>query len=115
MNRLPKRLSDCIILGLLHVTGIGLLQADPFLYQFANNPPDVLLGFRQVGGSFELVANVGPASLFYDAAPGSEMVIGAYDPALLSATFSSLNTLSWSVSSAVRYPEATCTLSKPFG
>ena len=79
-----------------------VVQAAPFLYQYTNNPPDILLGIRQAGGSSELVVNLGTAARFYSAAPGSSFSITEFTPAQLTATVAGLDGVGVSVFGAAR-------------
>lgn len=77
-------------------------HAAPFLYQYTNNPPDILLGIRQSGGSSELVVNLGTAARFYSAAPGSTFSITEFTPAQLTATVAGLDGVGVAVFGAAR-------------
>lgn len=77
-------------------------HAAPFLYQYTNNPPDILLGIRQAGGSSELVVNLGTAARFYSAAPGSTISITEFTPAQLTATVAGLDGVGVAVFGAAR-------------
>ena len=69
---------------------------------FAYNPQDLILAFRQSGGSSDLVVDIGQAALYYNASPGSSFGISQYDSAQLGSAFSSLDNVSFSISGAVR-------------
>ena len=79
-----------------------VVHAAPFLYQYTNNPPDILLGIRQSGGSSELVVNIGTAARFYSAAPGSTIAITEFTPAQLTATVAGLDGVGVAVFGAAR-------------
>ena len=81
-----------------------LTQAAPFLYQYTNNPPDILLGIRQTGGSSELIVNIGPASRFFAATPGSTFKIQEFTPAQLNATVAGLDGVGVAIFGAARSP-----------
>ena len=74
------------------------LSAAPFTYQAR----DLILGFRKTGGSFELEVNVGPASRYYNATPGSSFTISEYTINQLTDSFSDFNDLQWSAAATVR-------------
>lgn len=84
-------------LGLVGATG---LTAAPFLYA----PGDLLLTLRQPGNAADLVVNLGSAATYSSLPPGAKQTVTRLDPALLKATFPSLNGLSWSVLAANRPP-----------
>jgi hypothetical protein len=66
--------------------------------QFTDQSRDLILTFRQVGGIYVFEVDLGQASIYYGAAPGSSIPITAYDNnAQLGTLFSSFNSLSWSV------------------
>src|SRR5262245_60033859 len=73
-------------------------QADPFIY----HPRDLILGFRKNGGSFELEVNVGPASKFYTASPGSTFTIDQFTAAQLTDAISDYGGMQWSIGGTVR-------------
>jgi hypothetical protein len=81
-----------------------LTQAAPFLYQYTNNPPDILLGIRQTGGSSEMVVNIGPASRFFAATPGTTFAIQDFTPTQLKATLAGLDGVGVAVFGAARSP-----------
>jgi hypothetical protein len=91
----------CLPVAVLIAGAIPAL-ADSFRFNFTNLPPDVLVGFRQTGGAQELVADLGPASRFYQAAPGSRLVFNEFSEAQLTATFSGLDNLGIVACAAVR-------------
>ena len=70
---------------------------------------DLLLGFRKTGsdgtgtvGVSDFEVNIGQASLYYNAAPGSTFTVSAvWHRAELAADFDNLNDLSWSVAGYV--------------
>jgi hypothetical protein len=71
------------------------LQAAPFVYSAG----DLLFGVNSAGSSSDFVANLGPASDYYNA--GSTFTITEYDPAtLISAMGGSLSSINWSVTAA---------------
>ncbi len=88
--------------ALTTLTAACVVQAAPFLYQYTNNPPDILLGIRQAGGSSELVVNLGSAARFYSAAPGSTVSISEFTPAQLTATVAGLDGVGVAVFGAAR-------------
>lgn len=66
-------------------------------YSTAHQPPDVLLGLRQQGGSSEIVAVLGPISKFMGGTPGSSFIVPQVSPAEISRVFGSLNKLEFGV------------------
>jgi len=90
-------------LGLLVLGSVarGVLAAG-FQFSTISVPPDVLLTFRQTGGSSDLIVNIGKANRFYGATPGSRIPITEFTADQLSRAFPSLDGLSFSVLSAVR-------------
>ena len=84
--------------------GMSLLTAlAPAAVQaaFTFDEHDALLVFRQTG-SPNLEVNIGAVDSFVNAAPGSTLNITTFTPAQLSAAYSSLNSLNWTVLSGVR-------------
>ncbi len=53
----------------------GLAQAAQFKFKSLSDPPDLLVGFRQVGSSSEIVADLGPITRFLTAPSGSSFQI----------------------------------------
>jgi len=67
-------------------------------FQYADR--DLVLGFRQPGGSSanDLVVDLGQASIYYNLAPGSSLTISNYTVANLNAAFpAGLDGIDWSV------------------
>jgi hypothetical protein len=85
--------SACATLALLNVDS----QAGPFTY----NPQDLLVGFRNAAGANDFVVDIGAASLYYNAAPGT-FAVGGFAGAQLTSAFGSLDGLSFSVFGDVR-------------
>ena len=83
-----------------------LLLATRAQAQFQFTPGDLLLSVRQVGGSSEMVVNLGSVSRFTSAAPGSTILIAEFSTNQLAAAFAGFNNLNWSVSSGVRSGDA---------
>jgi len=98
MNRTSQFAAAALLAAVGSASSFTALQAQTFAY----NPQDLILGFRQTGGSSDLEVNIGQASLYYNATPGSILTIGQYDNSQLSSAFSSLDNLSFSISGAVR-------------
>lgn len=88
--------------ALVLLAGSASVHAAPFLYQYTNNPPDILLGIRQTGGSSELVVNLGTAARFYSAPAGSTFAIREFTPAQLNATVAGLDGVGVAVFGAAR-------------
>ena len=76
----------------------GELAAAPFAY----TGRDLLLGFRQPDSVSEMVVNLGHASNYFKATPGSLITIKQFTPTQLQTAFSTLNGLLWSVSGTTR-------------
>src|SRR5262245_9601821 len=79
------------------------LQAAPFVY----NTRDLMLCFRKAQrnggtlGPYQYEINIGQASLYYGATPGSTIPITSLTADQMNSIFDSLNNLSWSVGGAV--------------
>ena len=76
------------------------------IFSYANR--DLLLGFRKTGGDGvgtvsvnDLEVNIGQASLYYNATPGSTFTVSQYSMAQIAADFDNLNDLNWSVAGFV--------------
>ena len=84
-------------LGLLLV-GATTAAAGPFNYATR----DLMLCFRKVGGTSDLEVNLGQASLYYGATPGSSFTITNFTPSQLTAAFgASYANVNWSVSGGI--------------
>ena len=74
------------------------LLAAPFVFSYR----DLMLCFRKTGldggsvGPYDLEVNIGQASLYYGATPGSTNTIGQFASTQISSIFDNLNDLSWS-------------------
>ena len=77
------------------------LLSPTFGADFTYNSRDLMLGFRQTGGSQEFEANLGPLTNYAQLAPGTTLTLTQFTGAQLTAAFSSMNALTWSVSGAV--------------
>jgi hypothetical protein len=76
----------------------GSAVAEPFIY----SARDVLLGFRRVNGTKELLVNLGASSNFFNATPGAVIPMTGFFPGqLVNAFTDDLSALRWSVSAAV--------------
>ncbi len=62
---------------------------------------NLTLVFTTDGGANEMVVDLGPASAFYNAAPGSTVAITRFSGTSLSTAFSAVDGLRWSVSGSV--------------
>lgn len=102
MNKIdPARLRRYSVAGAVLVALAGTPAiAAPFLY----DPGDLVLTLRQSGNASDLVVNIGTAASFSTLAPGTTRTIDALSTDLLTATFPSLNNLSFSVAGANRPP-----------
>jgi hypothetical protein len=89
-------LSSASVAGAL-LLGAQTLPAAPFAY----NNGDVLLVFRQ-SGQPNLEVDIGPASQFINASPGTIITINQYSLTQLQAAFPNLASLNWAVISTVR-------------
>jgi hypothetical protein len=93
---------------LLSLAGSGALVQSVQAQGFTDTSRDLILTFRKTGidggtvGSVVFEVDVGQASLYYNAAPGSSMPITAYNAtSQLGTLFDSVNDLSWSVNGCV--------------
>jgi hypothetical protein len=68
-------------------------------FNYANR--DMLMGFRQTGGSYEMVVDLGAATNFYHFTPGSATPITNFSQSTLNYAFSDFGNLSWAVFSSV--------------
>lgn len=85
------------------LTGFAGFQVSGQTFQFggASYPPDVLLGFRQTGGAYEMLVDLGPVTRFTQATPGATLTIGDYSNAQLSSAFNTLDGVGFTVSAGV--------------
>lgn len=102
ISSLFPRSRGVLVLALGIAAGVVPTVADSFRFQSTNVPPDVLVGFRQTGGAQELVVDLGPASRFYAAIPGTNIVFGEFTSAQLAATFSGLDNVGFVACAAMR-------------
>lgn len=79
------------------LAGAAAHAASAFLY----TPGDLLLGFRSTGTN-DFVVDLGPASQFYSATPGSTISISQYSGSQLRSVVSSLDGLTFSIFGDVR-------------
>ena len=99
-NFMPRMRCKATVMALVSSTLalVSQLNAEPFVY----NARDVLLGFRRVNGTKELLVNLGPSSNYFNAAPGAVIPITGFVPAQLANAFTAdLSNLRCSVSAAV--------------
>src|ERR1700733_1487683 len=68
-------------------------QAQTFTYR----PGDLVAAFRQSAAANDLEADLGPVSSFESVPAGQTILLSQYTPSQLSAAFSSLNSVSFSV------------------
>jgi hypothetical protein len=93
----------------LHVMAAVLLSLAAFSAlvqsahaQFADTSRDLILTFREPSGLYVFEVDVGQASLYYGATPGSSIPITAYtSTSQLMTLFSTVDGLSWSVGGCV--------------
>ncbi len=85
---------------------LGSAQATPST--FKDNDGDLMLVFRKTGfdgsgdvGSYVYEVDIGSASIYTSASPGSSIPVAAYSAANLNTLFDSLNDFSWSVSGCI--------------
>lgn len=83
---------------------VGLAAATTAQAGFQYAARDLVLGFRQQGGTYELVVDAGPISRFTSLASGSTITIANVTSAQLNLAFTDLNGLSWSAAADVRIP-----------
>ena len=89
-------------LALAVLAGLSRLAAASFVFNSVNLPPDLLLGFRQTGGSQELVVDLGSVARFYNAIPGTNFTIGEYNAGQLARSFSGLDGVGFAAFAAMR-------------
>jgi len=109
---------NSFILRASAVTPFVLWTASTFAGPFVYNSRDLLLGFRNSSSANDFIVDIGPASTYYGAAPGT-FTIGGFTGAQLTSVFGSMNSLSFSVFGDVRssgdtsYPLNTLWVSNP--
>jgi len=86
----------------LLAAGAGLALCQTASAQFAYNQNDILLGFRSPTLSYDYVVDLGPASQFYSAAPGTTFSINNYSGSSLTSIFGGLDGLSFAIFGDVR-------------
>lgn len=74
---------------------------------FNYNDGDLLLCFRQDGGSYNMVVNLGPADQFKALNPGAALAASEYNTNQLMTAFQDLSNLRWSVFGALVSPADT--------
>jgi len=77
------------------------VSAAPFVY----SSRDLMLCFRKIGatpGPYELEVNIGHASTYYSAAPGSTINIAQFSTTQITSVFNNLNDVTWSVGGYVQ-------------
>ena len=96
MNMKQSYLPKAVLLSAVFTAAVSAQAQTGFQY----HDRDLLLGFRQPGGSSasDLVVNLGQASVYYNLAPGANLTISNYTIANLNAAFpGGLDGLYWSV------------------
>jgi hypothetical protein len=81
---------------------LSLVVASAAHAGFQYNPRDVVLGFRQDGGSAELAINAGQVSTFYSLPNGTTITISNLTYSLLTNAFPDFNNLHFAASADVR-------------
>ena len=95
---MPKRSLNLFSVAVAILASAAAVTAGPLTY----STRDLMLGFRKVGGTSNLEVNLGQASLYYGATPGSTFAITGFSPSQLTAAFgASYANVSWSVSGAM--------------
>lgn len=102
----PSALSFRFLTRLASIAGLALgtaslVLADPFVFRGR----DLLLGIRQPDAVTEMIVNLGHASNYFNARPGSVIVVDQFSRAQLDAAFSNFDGLRWSVCGAKREGE----------
>lgn len=101
MNKISVALTGLLTLS---ATSLGATLR----FNYTNQPPDVLLAFRQVGSSpSEIVAVIGPITRFSQAAPGSSFQITEVSTNQLGRIFSGLDKLRFAVFASQAVASAT--------
>ena len=120
-SNLLSRSSDCcqavkslLKSALLSVLVLGAYQASGINYA----DDDMLLGFRQDAGNFEMVVNLGPATNFYAIPAGTTVTITNFSAATLAHAFSDLSDLKWAAFATTQndlpdQPTYTCWATRP--
>jgi hypothetical protein len=90
------------LLALLLSAGASRLLAAPFTFLATNQPPDLLLGFRQTGGAQELVVDLGSVARFYSAAPGSSFAVTEFTAEQFAGAFAGADNLGFAAFAAMR-------------
>ena len=92
-----------VLAGLASLALSGQTEAQTF----TNRNEELILNFRKTGatggtvGAYDLEIDVGPATNYYAASPGSSFMITQFTTAQISALFDSLDDMTWSVSGCV--------------
>ena len=113
--RIAPLLIGFALLGLCGASSGAVAQT------FVYTPRDLLLGFRQVGATSELLVNLGPVSSFAKAKPGELIPVTQVTPEQIKNAFSTLDNLQWSALASVRVadggdpaiPESTIWTTRP--
>jgi hypothetical protein len=90
MNKTRSKIFQKTILLTLTLAAAGSAHAG-----FQYNPQDLVLGFRQSGGTSELTVNAGSVSNLLALSTGSSLTIANVTSAQLTTAFTDLNNLSW--------------------
>ncbi len=77
--------------------GLALLVPAVHAQTFTYSTGDLLAAFRQTGAANDLVVDLGAVTTYENAAPGSSFTVSQVTSSQLSATFSALNSLTFSV------------------
>jgi hypothetical protein len=91
------------LLILLAAAQFVCIRASAFIY----HDGDLLLCFRQEGGTYDMVVNLGRADRFKAVAAGEALTIDNYSTNQLKAAFQDWNDLRWSVCGSFFYPPPT--------
>ena len=90
------------LVGFVTAACISLASDTAFAGPFTYAVQDLMLCFRKTGGTSDLEVNLGQASKFYNATPGSSFTVTNFTAAQLTAAFgSSYANVSWSVAGAM--------------
>ncbi len=92
-----------VLAGLASLALCGQAEAQTF----TNRNEELILSFRKTGatggtvGAYDFEIDLGPATNYYGAAPGTSITITQFTTSQISALFDSLDDMTWSVSGCV--------------
>jgi hypothetical protein len=101
----PRRTAAILLFLSASFPLLPAAQANSPVFVYTNR--DLMVCFRKTGanggttGPNDLEVNIGQASIYYNAAPGSTNLLSGVSPSQINTVFDSLNNLSWSVGGCV--------------